>query len=55
MYENLINDDYWWTENLPNMNNKKRLKSENGGTKGGARALILLFYGYDQALEQFDI
>ncbi len=55
MYENLINDDYWWTEDLPNLNNRLRLKSETGDTKPGARALIILFYGYERANPSWDI
>ena len=54
MYENFINNDDWWTSDLPNLNNRKRLKSENGGTKAGTRALIILFYGYDKP-GSFDI
>jgi lipoprotein-anchoring transpeptidase ErfK/SrfK len=54
MYENLINDDYWWSNDLPDLNNRKRLKSETGGVKGGTRALIIIFYGYDNALEEWD-
>ena len=46
MYESLINDDTWWSNDLPDMNNRVRLKSDNGRVRGGARALIILFYGY---------
>lgn len=55
MYENLINDGGFWAEDLPDLNNKLRLKSENGEVKAGPRALIVIFYGYDKKLEQFDI
>ncbi len=54
MYENLINDGSYWADDLPNLNNKMRLKSENGETKPGVRALIILFYGYDSSMEQWD-
>lgn len=53
MYENLINDDFWWTSDLPDLNNRKRLKAENGGIKAGTRALIIVFYGYENS--QWDI
>lgn len=55
MYENLINDDGFWADDLVDLDNRKRLKSLNGKKKAGARALIVIFYGYDKALEQFDI
>lgn len=55
MYENLINSDGFWADDLPELTNTKRLKSENGTTKAGPRALIVIFYGYDKALEQWDI
>lgn len=55
MYENLINSGEYWADELPDMNNTLRLKSQNGESKAGVRALILLFYGYDKSLEQFDI
>ncbi len=54
IYENLINDDYWWSNELPDLNNRQRLKSENGQLKAGPRALIIIFYGYDKALEEWD-
>ncbi len=55
MYENLINDGKFWTEDLIDLDNTQRLKSQNGETKPGVRALIIIFYGYDKELEVFDI
>lgn len=55
MYENLINSGYFWADQLPDMNNRLRLKAENGRSKPGARALIVLFYGYNKSVEHRDL
>ncbi len=55
MYENLINDGSYWANDLPDLNNKLRLKSQNGKSKAGVRALILLFYGYDKSKDTHSI
>lgn len=54
MYENFINNAAdWWSNDLPDLNNRHRLKSENGKIKAGTRALMIIFYNYDT--KAFDI
>ena len=55
MYENLINSGLYWAQQLPDLNRRQRLKAENGRSRAGVRALIVLFYGYEQKLAQLSL